>query len=258
MRGQLSVLGIYNHYPNLFSQFVVPAELNRENIIESILIESAELEVLYPRPTVFEKAIGIWCTMEQGVWTHLFQTTQYDYNPIHNYDREHHIKQKNILDGMHTRTPSLKQITKGTDTDTGTIKSEGSNTRTPNLVREYDNDSTQDDFVTGFNSQSLVQSGQQHIVQHNTHTEKGTDFNEGENTDTHNLTFGRDETVENTGNEVNKQDDVNTFTDDGHAFGNIGVTSTQQLIEQEREIAKFNLSDYIVKEFIHRFCLLVY
>ena len=42
------------------------------------------------------------------------------------------------------------------------------------------------------------------------------------------------------------------------AVGNIGVTTTQQMIEQEREIAKFNLYDIIAEEFKYRFCILVY
>lgn len=40
--------------------------------------------------------------------------------------------------------------------------------------------------------------------------------------------------------------------------GNQGVTSTQQLIKEEREISEFSLYGIIIKEFKHRFCLLVY
>lgn len=42
-----------------------------------------------------------------------------------------------------------------------------------------------------------------------------------------------------------------------HAHGNIGVT-TQQLIQEEREIARFNLYDIIIEDFKQRFCVLVY
>ena len=40
--------------------------------------------------------------------------------------------------------------------------------------------------------------------------------------------------------------------------GNIGVTSSQQLIQQEREVAEFSLIKYITDSFKRRFCLLVY
>lgn len=40
--------------------------------------------------------------------------------------------------------------------------------------------------------------------------------------------------------------------------GNIGVTSTQQLIKEEREIAMYNIYDAISNDFRQRFCLQVY
>lgn len=40
--------------------------------------------------------------------------------------------------------------------------------------------------------------------------------------------------------------------------GNIGVTSTQQLIKEERETAMFNIYDQISADFRKRFCLVVY
>lgn len=40
--------------------------------------------------------------------------------------------------------------------------------------------------------------------------------------------------------------------------GNIGVTSTQQLIKEEREVSDFSIYDLIVRDFKEAFCLLVY
>ena len=40
--------------------------------------------------------------------------------------------------------------------------------------------------------------------------------------------------------------------------GNIGVTSTQQLITEERAVAEFNIYDRISADFRNRFCLMVY
>lgn len=41
-------------------------------------------------------------------------------------------------------------------------------------------------------------------------------------------------------------------------WGNIGVTTTQQMIEEERRVSKFNITDYIIESFKRRFCLLIY
>lgn len=40
--------------------------------------------------------------------------------------------------------------------------------------------------------------------------------------------------------------------------GNIGVTTTQKMIQEERDIAAFNIINYIAMSFKERFCLLVY
>ena len=42
------------------------------------------------------------------------------------------------------------------------------------------------------------------------------------------------------------------------AYGNIGVTSTQQMMQQEMEIARMNIYEIMIKEFINRFCVQVY
>lgn len=44
----------------------------------------------------------------------------------------------------------------------------------------------------------------------------------------------------------------------GRAYGNIGVTTTQEMIEAERRVAQFSLYDYIINSFRQRFCLLMY
>lgn len=41
-------------------------------------------------------------------------------------------------------------------------------------------------------------------------------------------------------------------------WGNVGVTTTQQMIGEERKVSEFNISDYIIDSFKRRFCLLVY
>lgn len=42
------------------------------------------------------------------------------------------------------------------------------------------------------------------------------------------------------------------------AFGNIGVTTAQQMIREEREIAAFSFSDMLLDEFKKEFCIMVY
>lgn len=45
---------------------------------------------------------------------------------------------------------------------------------------------------------------------------------------------------------------------EGHLYGNIGVRSSQELFEQEKNVARFNLYEQIADIFCEEFCLMVY
>ena len=40
--------------------------------------------------------------------------------------------------------------------------------------------------------------------------------------------------------------------------GNVGVTTTQQMIQSQRDVVQFNVIDHIIQDFITRFCVMVY
>ena len=61
-----------------------------------------------------------------------------------------------------------------------------------------------------------------------------------------------------TGTVDNTQTDKGTIKHEAHLFGNIGVTTTQEMIEAEIGLRKTDLIELIIGEFIGRFCLDVY
>ena len=77
-------------------------------------------------------------------------------------------------------------------------------------------------------------------------------------------TEGDNGTVNNTGTVGNNITSSSNSKDTGtesrtlHSRGNIGVTTTQKMIEQERNISEFSIYDYIVRSFKRRFCLMLY
>lgn len=50
----------------------------------------------------------------------------------------------------------------------------------------------------------------------------------------------------------------NTNTRKARLYGNIGVTTTQQMLEEERKLLEFDIVGKIVDDFIHNFCIMVY
>lgn len=213
----LSLMGLYKWDNTLFSLLQLPEDVEKEILVPNLLAETAELEILYPNPDVMKMLIGVWSQKQLPVWEALYATTQYEYNPIENYNR-------------------YENETTTTDND----RSEGE---------------------THSGSDSITESGSSTVTGKIAAFNLGTNLTDteglapqtkdsGSNSRTGSTTFGqRINTTESLDGEVERE---------AHIHGNIGVMSTQQMIEQEREVAKFNIYNLIIREFMERFCLMVY
>lgn len=217
---ELSPHGLYTWDSTIFDLFQIPEELDREVLLNNLMAETMELEVLYPNPTVFKNLVGIWSTKQLPIWERLYATTQYEYNPIENYNRY--------------------ENSGGTSTQSGTDTHMDITTKTGQDVNVNETDTSH------------------HIASFDSHASGDNDGlvkqyrDEGDSTST--TTYG---------NTLNNQGNYNygkkiTDSNEIHAHGNIGVTTTQKLVREQREVDKFNLYDIIIEEFKERFCVLVY
>lgn len=178
----LTINGMYNYDDSIFDNMTVPTNVVKQDVINNILFECAELETYIPDPDVMKIAIGVWSAKESSVWSALQATKEYVYNPIWNKDGTY------------------------SETETRNLTGTGSNTTNSN--------------VAAYNATTLQPASQE--------------VGSGTTTDTGTITTTRTEQ------------------------GNIGVTTTQQMIKEEREIQEFNMIGYITESFKHRFCLMVY
>ena len=226
MRATLSILGLYQREPTLFDELELPGSMNKDVLIDNILYEAATLEAYYPDPNFMKFMIGRWSFMNQSVWQKLYDTTVLEYNPIFNYDRtEEWSENEQMLD---------KRTLTGTERETSTDNSSGE-IRTSGTVQSELN-------VSGYNESSYVPR-EQTIETLNTLTSNTSETDRIVSIDKND-----------TENMDRKRDNIRT----GRAFGNIGVTTTQQMIQQERETVLFNMYKVITDSFIERFCLMIY
>lgn len=194
MDALLSVMGLYRADPDLFSEMVLPPALNRETLVNNLVMELAEVNTIISDPTVMKLSIGHWSQARVDVWTHMWETTQYDYNPIWNKD------------GYYKETET-RDLAGSLDGTSGT-------------------DETRTDKRSAYDS-SAFQNADQSILD-------------------------SDSTVH------NDSTDTGTIERERIEHGNIGVTTTQQMIQEERDIAEFNIYAFIIDEFKRRFCIMVY
>lgn len=228
----LSLLGLYNYNDTILDELALPEAMEpmRDTITGNILLESAEFEILFPDPGVLKTAIGFWSRKCVPVWEELYNSTQYEYNPIWNKDGTYRELETRDLAGSSSRT--------GSSSNTETRNLAGSSEDTGEGSETIEND------VFGYNSSTAA------------HESKTTDTTEYSRTN--------ETTQTGTVTDVGSSSDTGSTTDTGTISrerteqGNIGITSTQELIQKQREVVEFNIMDRIVKDFIQRFCILVY
>ena len=262
MRASLSILGLYQRDPTLFDELELPGDMNKDVLIDSILYEAASLEAYYPDPNFMKFMIGRWSFMNQNVWQKLYDTTVLEYNPIYNYDRtEEWTENEKMLDGRtaaSTETETRNLATGETETrnlatgETSRTDSNGDVTTTGTMKTELN--------VSGYNEVTFSPS-EETIETPDTMTSNNVIVDGTRNaTDTGTVSIDKKDTgtvsidKKDTESLDRKRDNLRT----GRAFGNIGVTTTQQMIQQERETVLFNMYKVITDSFVDRFCLMVY
>ena len=118
-----------------------------------------------------------------------------------------------------------------------------------------------DDFTHGHKKDTDLVHGHKITMDvEDTTTNSVTGYNGTAFADRDKSVFSNDDTETHSGKDTTNETNSGTDKDvrDGYARGNIGVTTTQQMIEAQRDVVKFNLMDYIIDDFKTRFTLLVY
>ena len=223
MKATLSILGLHKATEGaIWDDLAVPEGVDQDVLVMSILAECAELEVLYPEPATMGTIIGLWSAAELPIWRKLYETTQLDYNPLWNKD------------ALITETESRDHVSRDAGSENETFRSEGSSSRSQNDA------ATQTGQVSAYDA---------------------TDFQNRDKTST--SADSTEHVVANNENRTDRSSNRETVDGDSRTFehretGNIGITSSQELVRQQREVVQFNIYDYIVQSFKRRFCLLVY
>lgn len=217
-------------FPVLKSAFSFPAGIDVDLAVDTICIDTAELELLYSKPETLEGLIKRWCKRRAYIWEELEKTLHYDYNPIHNYDRTE--------ERTHTETRNLKNTEERVAIEKENI---GNNvTNTQNTTGE----SSQSDGKAAYNSGNIV-------------TTATADNNATQNTTIHGNSEeirAKDNTDDTTRTDTGTVTNIEKIT----AKGNIGVMSTQEMIKKQREIVEFDIYHYIAEDFKTEFCIMVY
>ena len=230
MSATVSLLGLSRINPGILGDLVLPDGLDADLVKDNLLAETAELEVIYPDAVFMQAMIGRWSAKELPIWERLYKTTLLEYNPIENYDRMEEW----------TEAEDTKKNTEADATGTSTTDTDGTSTRQSNT----DGVINDQKYVSAYNEIEFTPTERDN----NTQNEKNN--SEQKDVGTVSVKTSAENTTDETGNR--------NLLRKGRAHGNIGVTTSQQMIEAERDVALYNIIDVIINSFKNRFCLQVY
>lgn len=203
---------------SIFSSLTLPDGIDKDTLVNYILLESMDFESVYTDPAFLRDAISIWGKTNYRTFQKWYEAQQLTYDPIYNYDRHEEWTDK----GTDNKTTSGGQTGKSTAKNTENNTSQGQ----------------QDHYVAPYDTNELTQDEQ---------TKNLT-------TDNINGTQVLDSQIDTIG----KEDGTTSGEHKGHLWGNIGVTTTQQMLESEYDIAEWNIIKHITDMFVKKFCIMVY
>ena len=207
---------------SLFNSLLLPAGIDKELLKDNILMRSGEFEVLYADPYLTQSLISIWSRKYYSTFERWVKALNIEYDPLNNYDRHEIIEDAT------------------SDFQKGNTKNESGSDTTSTTESKVETDDITDYDESAFNETAP--------------TAKSKTTLDGEiNSFTQDL--GQTTSDSNTDTSLEKD---GTYKRQAHLYGNIGVTTSQQMLQSELDLGYWNLIDRITDLFLREFCLLVY
>lgn len=231
-------MGLYKHKPTVkdlisadtaafLAVLTLPEDVDGSKIMGAIRQACDPLETWCESKLEFLANIIIWCNTRLDGWTRLTEAMAAEYNPISNYDR----------------TESSSETENTTDTGTHSEQSTGSSSGTGSGTNINSGTETRVHQVAAFNSDDPAFTDSDK----DTVTPATRQESRSSSTGTSSLTVSGSDSLGR----------ARTLTQSSHVSGNIGVTTSQEMLTQELELRSKWPSIYtiIAQDFKREFCV---
>lgn len=212
---------------DLFSEVELPEGIDLDTLKSNILLKGADFEVLYADPFFMKDVFSLVAKKWYRTFEKWVDALAIEYAPLENYDRNE------LLTEQFYKTTSTSARR-----DSGNTRTfDNSDTTTPHTTV------TEETKVSAYDS-STYQPSQQVTT-----TPTGTG-----DVLSHSGTV-KDEYGEGSSGNENEN---STNTHSGRIHGNVGVTTSQQMLEAELKIAEWNLYEHITDVFLSETVIPIY
>lgn len=216
------LLDLLYYDDTIMDNFTVPDGIDRRLALDTIYQRCGLTPLYHPDPAWLKFYVGRWCSKNAKTWEELYKTTIQDYNPIYNYDRTEET----------------------TDTRSGTRKlseDTSSNTKQNGDTSVTDTSSDSSEHTLSADNSDSYEPGYKDVS-----SRQDTQASESSNR------------VDVTGDRAVDETTGETYSHKLRAYGNIGVTTTQEMLEAQRKVVRYNIYNEIADSFKDEFCLYIY
>ena len=211
---KMTLIGFKNYMESLgddlFANLNTPTGIDKNLVINNILMLGGEYEVLWGDPFFYKTMIGVWSDKWQHTMLKWYEAINAHFDPVENYDRIEDWSDTGVKRATETNTKKEKAVANDYSKSTGSGTNESKrSTYDSATYQPHDKDET---------------------------SSEGTNISTG-------LTQA-DGTV------LNNTNAVDTSMHKGRIHGNIGVKTAQSMIEESLSLYNWNLYDAIAELFI--------
>lgn len=230
---KLTLIGMYNYDKSVLDGLTFE-DVDSNNLKNILLMECGEFELLYPDLEFMKNAISLFSQKWKWTVKKWTDVLKIKYAPLENYDRYESYSGKETV------------VNNGNETVVNRGKSVNKHEEENNFSRTGSDSNNIENTTSSYNSSTY---------QPDNKTDNITTYGLKEN-DKNNVT----DTITPDLIEIRTPDlkEVRTPELENHIHGNIGVTTSQQMLKSEIDLAFWNLYDNIVNLFKAEYCIMTY
>lgn len=242
---------------SLFDEIRLPEGVDKQTLVNTILVESGEFEVMYTDGDFLKVAINTWFERKYAMLDRWIKAINIDYKPLENYNRIEKWTDKANGTTSNNGSKNSKTNNSGSDNGTNTNKETIDNTSSgsTSIGPQTTSDETK---VSAFNTEAYSPSQKdESSIGARTDTTSDTGKTTTDGTYTKTNSFTNESTVVDTTTDSGTSS--NNSEHSGEMYGNIGVTTSQQMLEAEMTLwGKIDIYRDTAEMFVQDFCIMVY
>lgn len=235
---KITTIGFYNYDNTLFDSLNFPPGIDKQTAVNEILMRSGEFEVLYSDLDFLKLAIEQWGKKHYRTFEKWIEALSEEFNPLHNYDR-HEVYTDTKLTGRNDsrayQEGEKDKRKKDDNSFSQTFSEHETNDGNTTETSAYD--------ATDYQPKQNEYGGEDGFVHG-----LGNGSNSSDENGERNLNV-----VENTGSTGNE-----LIQHEAHLYGNIGVTTSTQMLEDFIRVERFSIYEAIADIYVDEMCIMIY